>query len=240
MAKSIDLFAALRRTGGRYSKKLGRSVGNKAVIEFTPPDLHFHHDEAALAQGAAAAITEIIKSNMLAGKAPDGSPLPAVSAATVKRREYRDKQAANGGKPTAMKNEKKIARGLRSWQRRFRSAQLGEFTPLAHGNDRFGLESGLLAASPRAVPGPAGTWHVFFANNRGLIDVKGSSAMERVFSRITIWSDQANRQPAMQKSLQRLADGLIAVRALKILAEASRAAGTIGAISDQAADAADE
>ena len=87
-ATEIDLTAGLQvkrsRTGDR----------NKFMIEIDAPSLKLNLDEQAIAAPFARALAVEMKAALLAGLRMDGSSMPAPHAATVKRREYRDKQAA--------------------------------------------------------------------------------------------------------------------------------------------------
>lgn len=196
------------------------------TIEFTAPDLSFAVDERKVAQLACEAITETVRENLQAGLAPDGSPMPDASLATVIRREYRTEQQARGKQPSPRYKDPKFrARAVKNWNRRFIAARLGEFYPAARAGRTVGTESGMLAASPKAVPSVDGNgWTMWFAATRARTDSKGSSAVQRVFGPRPIWSEAAMRQPRIQEALRQVAGGLVASRTQKLLNELVRTA----------------
>jgi hypothetical protein len=236
--EAISLFGKLaEREGFRDGK--GRIIKGRFTLEFSAPDLVFNADENQIAGVAATAIADTIKTNMLAGMTPSGAPLPAASAATVRRREYRDKQASNNGNVSSRYRNKRFrTRAYRTYRRRFKFAG-GEFSPAKYDNTLIGRESGLLASSAKAVP-EGGRWVVFFAANRGNVDRTGKSAVHRVFSRIQMWSDDAWRQPRIQRALNDMKRSLITVRGAKLgsqLMETMRRLQSIGQAAQDTANA---
>lgn len=218
MAEAISLFAALKQRQVSVGQR-----GARMTIEFTAPDISFQADEHRIAQLACEAIAQTVRENLQTGRAPDGTPMPAAALATVIRREYRADQLARGGQPSdRYKDPKFRSRAVKAWKRRFIAAQLGEFQPKS-GARTFGSDSGMLAASPRAVPSADGNgWTCWFAAARSKPDKKGRSAVERVFTRIPVWSKAAMEQPKIQEALRNVAQGLLVNRAGKLLGELMR------------------
>lgn len=205
----IDIFAGLRQTKAGFLR--GTEVArDKTSIEFTVPDISFSIDEDAIVARIADACAEAMRSNMLAGLTPSGTLLPGVKASTIRRRAFREKQAARDGQvaPRLQNKRGKAPRSkfYRSAQRRFftrfkfkgrtvKSKDLfgntrkrtvgssGTFKP----NDpslprnKRGVESGLMAASFAGAPAGKGKYRIYVANNRSLADRNGESAMSRVF-----------------------------------------------------------
>jgi hypothetical protein len=221
----IDLFAGL--------KVANRGTRNaRMTIEFVAPDMQFSADERAQAGEVATAIADTIKSNLLTGKAPDGSPLPASAAGTRERREARLEQAARGGAPAARYRDATfIAKAKRNWAKRFKAAQSGIQAPQQ--STVFGIESGLLARSVAAAPSKAGGgWTVFFAVVRAKLDRTGASAVLRVFKRIPVWGPNAMAQAKVQAALAGVRDALFSSRAERLLRELQRTAQLTQALAE--------
>jgi hypothetical protein len=234
----IDLFGGLkidkqeRRVAQRTDLLTGKAVGGRkgsarVVFEFSAPDLVWNADEKLIAAEVATAIGETIRDNMLAGNQGDGSPLPAASSKTLERRQYRLEQAARGGAPSMRYANrqalKKRQAAHRNWDRRFKAARLGAFTPMP-GETRFGLESGMLARSIVAAPTAGGAWQVYFAQARAKLDRTGSSAALRVFKRMRPWSEAMFRQPRLQEALRRCQANLLGSRARLLFQQLQRTA----------------
>lgn len=214
----IDLFGGLEvANSGTRSARM--------VIEFTAPDLQFSFDERQHTAGVATAIADTIRGNLLSGRAPDGSPLPAASPGTLERREARLEQAARGGAVSPRYRDSQfIARGRRNWAKRFKAARLGMQSP-EHGARLFGVESGLLARSVAAAPSKRGNgWTVFFAVLRAKLDRTGASAVLRVFKRIPVWGPAAMADQRVQGALREAAWTLLVSRAMRLLNELQRTA----------------
>lgn len=229
MSEPIDLFGGLQ-----VEKKTSRSGQTTArvTVEFTAPTLVWHADENAIAAQVAGAIAAQIRDNLLAGRAPDGSALPAPAAGTLDRREFRLAQEQRGGEVAARIDDPSArARGRRSWRRRFKAARLGMQHPQA-GARSFGVESGLLARSVAAVA-KDGVWQVFFAAIRAKLDRSGQNAVLRVFKRIGIWNAQAMQQPKIQEALRAVQKKLLSSRAAEALALATEAVENVLAISEE-------
>src|SRR5688572_8256553 len=94
-------LASLAKVGERAASEAGASFGlggaAKFGLEIKVPDLAFRRDELQAVAIVGKAIEDTLRHNLSHGLQPDGSPMPAVSAATVQRREYRRKQIARGG-----------------------------------------------------------------------------------------------------------------------------------------------
>jgi len=232
----IDVFGKLREVGQ------SRTGGTKWGIEITSvPDLVFNDGdkgEAAVAQKYALAIAATLKANLTTGRQPDGSPMPQVSPATVERRERHVAQAARGGKrdPRYRSNTpQRAARARiasRNWRRQFTASKLGKFTP--KGGSTWGMESGMLAASPAVAHEGGGVFRVFFADARGLLLTRGKTAVQRVFARIDVWNQRAMAQPriadagrAALKSLITTRAGALASSALGLVLEVAELAETV-------------
>jgi len=220
MAEPIDLFAALRVKETRHGGSGRRRAADRMTIEIKAPALVFHADESAISGTLALAIEKQIRENLLSGQDPSGNPLPSPAAATLERREYREKQAQRGGEITdRIKDPKDRADGRKNWRRRFVAPRLGAFVP-GQGvpRNRFGVESGMLAHSIKAAPEGDG-YKVFFAGPRGNIDRSGANAVVRVFGRLRPWTSLAMKQPEIRAALRQTADSLVAQRGKKLLTE---------------------
>lgn len=79
-------------TAGLATKRARTGDRNKFYLEIEAKPLVLNLDEQEIARPFALALAAEMKRALLAGVKMDGSPMPAPSAATVKRREYRDKQ----------------------------------------------------------------------------------------------------------------------------------------------------
>jgi hypothetical protein len=91
MSKIISLTGALKQ-------RLLKSGQTRAFVEIKADECNFVNDPDGMARVVAEAIRASIADSIKAGLAPDGSPLPMVSPATVERREYRDRQFSVGGR----------------------------------------------------------------------------------------------------------------------------------------------
>lgn len=207
----IDLFADLKKISANK-----RGTREKIVLDIKAPSFKIDADERALAKLAADAIAQTITSNMLAGKAPDGSPLPSASAATIERRAYRKAQDARGGKPADRYKKGTHRNARKNHRKRFRAPRLGQFHPGDGVIGKVGVESTMLARSVVAIVTSSG-FRVFFANPRAIVDASGNSPAARVFKRIGIWSQKAQMQPAIQGALQGVAKALASGRRMKAL-----------------------
>ena len=228
MTRTFDLFASLRKVGGK------RTTRGKFTLEIRAPQLVLQVDERAIAQTAAQAITEVIKTNLLGGKTPDGEPLPAVAAATRERRRHRANQAARGGAPHPKYAPKAFPRAQANHTKRFKAPKLGEFDPSTHGQRGLvGLESGLLASSVVAAPDPPG-WRVFFANPRALVDKAGTSPVERVFRRLgKVWSQAGMRNPKIQAAMRQVAKAIVDHRQRKLFNELLKFGRSVSGLAEQ-------
>lgn len=233
MTAPIDLFGGLKVD--KRTNSAGRTVGARMVVDFTAPEFFFHADDKAIATEVAEAIAETIGGNLVQGKAPDGTPLPMASEATLERRRYRIDQDIRGGQLNERITDRRArVRGVRGWARRFRAAKLGDQHPVA-GATLFGSESGLLARSVVAVVEGAG-FRVFFAALRAKLDRTGENAVLRVFRRIDIWNRQAMTQPRVQEALRNVQKNLWAKSAAAALAQARTAASNLMAFSEDLED----
>jgi len=235
--KPIELFAALR-TKSTVGASGRRKAADRLMIEFEAPEIYFSADEAAIAGILATRLTEMARQNMALGRMPfTGAPLPAADSATLERRQYREKQASRGGEITPrIKDPKSRADGQKNWRRRFTAPRLGAFTP-GQGvpTGLFGIESGMLAKSLKAVASAAGTWQVFVAGPRGNLDRSGTSAMGRV-RRIFEVTQQAMAQPQVQQALRQVAQGLLVKRGQKLLGEAFRTMSLLRGLAEETSD----
>jgi hypothetical protein len=229
MTAPIDLFGGLNIE--KKTSKSGKETA-RVTVEFTAPTLFWHADENAIAADVAGAIAAQIRDNLLAGRAPDGSPLPEPAAATLERREFRLAQEQRGGEVAARIDDPSArARGRRSWRQRFKAARLGMQHPRS-GARFFGVESTLLARSVAAVA-KDGVWQVFFAAIRAKLDRSGQNAVLRVFKRIGIWNAQAMSQPKVQEALRAVSKKLLSARAAEALALAAEAVENVMALGEE-------
>lgn len=232
MSAPIDIFGGLNID--RKTSNSGKTTA-RVTVEFTAPTLFWHADENAIAADVAGAIAAQIRDNLLAGRAPDGSPLPEPAAGTLERREFRLAQEQRGGDVTPrITDATQRGRGRRSWRQRFKAARLGMQHPMA-GARFFGVESGLLARSVAAVA-KDGVWQVFFAAIRAKLDRTGQNAVLRVFKRVSIWNAQAMSQPKVQEALRAVSKKLLSSRAGEALALAREAIANVMELSEELED----
>jgi hypothetical protein len=255
MSQPIELFGQLatkRVTWRHRGATLTSASANKAFVEITTPSVQLQLDEEVLAGKVAAWVQATIRDHLLAGKAPDGTPLPAASPATVARRRYRDVQFGGARQTKIRKLSEKHGGGTsvrESWRKhdkgsmaaqavtglrlRYQAARLGTFDPRTFSNDLFGLESGMLARSVFCKSKAPG-WAVYFADNRTRIDSKGGSAVARVFSRVGLWSAEAMRQPEIQALMQTLITDVAYHRGAHALQELATVLRELKALEAQA------
>jgi hypothetical protein len=228
----IDLFGGLQ-----VERKETSSGGTRArvTVEFTAPTLVWHADEKAIAGEVARAIEETIRANLLAGRAPDGSPLPAADSDTLDRRQYRVEQAARGGEAAARITDSRArSSAKRNWTKRFKAPKLGHAQPIP-GAHLFGVESSLLARSVVAVA-EGGVWRVFFTAIRARLDRTGQNAVLRVFKRVSIWNAAAMSQPRVQQALRNVQKNLLAASAAKALAAAAETLRNLSSLQEELED----
>lgn len=159
-------------------------------IEWSVPKLEISLETGPLAEELAKAVAATVSSNLLAGKRPDGKPLPPVAAGTAERRRYRAAQAARGGEASArVTDPAKRARVKANWQRRMGGAG----APRNVG--QTGLETGKLARSIQASRGADG-WVISVAGERG---ARGAAA--RVFAKLGGLGAGVMLQPRVQTAL---------------------------------------
>lgn len=214
----IELFGALKAKGSKPGPQGGRAPSHS--IEFTiSKDLTFDGSDEGLrrlGEQVAGAIRDTMRANMLAGKAPDGEPLPEAAEATIERRaryarEFGVKSALVKGweevKRAVGKEGKAIAKGeltahkTANVMRRYVAPKLGQHVPGSGSSTLFGFDSGMLARSVYVIFA-RGAWWVKFATPRSNIDATGGSAVSRVFSRLRMWSDQGQGDPRVQNALR--------------------------------------
>jgi hypothetical protein len=178
-----------------------------------------------------------LRRRMMSGLTPSGNPAPAVSEATLKRREYREKQAQRGGRvadrydnpeqdfpDSAMQLRKRQYNGrvrgnINGWHVRGKNMPSG----------RFGLETGLLARSVAfGKDRVSGKYCIFFANNRAIIGKDGSSAAKRVFQRPGMQLGPGIfTSAAMQPIIKRATRALFARQARRLGKELRRTAESL-------------
>ena len=203
MAKPIDLFGKFRKAS-RSSKK-----GGPMGLQFKIPNVFISVDEKKIAEGVTDALLDTIQANMLAGKRPDGRPLPAAHPNTVKRRQARVKQAQRGGGPPPRYGKDFSRDAKRAFKKRFppKSQPTG-----THGANRWaGIESGLLATSLR-VRQFGGGWMITVSRKRA-----STIILARVFKKIGLLSKETLRQPKMQQALKRVLTGVVSNNKRKLL-----------------------
>ena len=214
--REIDIFAGLRtRAVGANARQRLLGVGsgkNKVTIEFTAPSLTLHVDDDAVLKDLAETCATVMRDNMLAGKTPSGTDLPASKPGTIKRRKYRELQAKRDGdvapryKRDGKQGKKFYRNAKRSYFSRYKT-RAGTFTPgrgVIHG--RFGVESGLLAKTLVGIKSGPGKFSVVAANARSIADRTGQAALTRVFGPggISVWSQYAMKDGRIQDSLKRV------------------------------------
>lgn len=256
----IDILAALRAKGMRQDPSK-----SKSFISWSAPSVFFAADEGKLAEDAAKTISHLISTSLLAGQSPDGTALPPLSPATIRRREYRDAQWArtgavwskdakgrtrarwteNGQAEMSWAKQKRAHRRAGRLRRRYKTSRLGLFDPTTMDNTTRGVESGMLAKSVFAKPSRYGTWSVYFADNRARIDRSGKSAVDRVLgTRVESLASAVQNSPEMQRQLQIFAQSLVTHRraqaAGRLLREARRTVGIGKQIVEQAEQLAEE
>ena len=238
MANTIDIFADLRKVKRKLRKvgKSGRTHTRGAFqIDIRLPELKLTFDDKEAAQSYTSAILSTIKGNWRKGKQPDGKPLPSISGASVQRRQYREAQAHRSGEASdKIKDSKARSRSLKSWDRRYKTSRLGHYGDKIPENSSkriFGYESGLLIESLVAFP-KGDVFSIFAAKNRAAADKKGTSALERVFKRVPIWSKSANNQAHVQEALQDTIRMTIKSKANRAVKEALRTLRRLKSLGD--------
>lgn len=226
MAGIVEIFGVLRKKQAVRSKTTGGLAGARMTIVFTVPDIRVDTRESKIAQTVARAVEKQIKANMLNGLSPSGFPMPPVAAATVRRRRYRYAQGQRGGLTDHFRKKSENNRALKNFSRRFDAKLLGRFLPgVGVRQGLFGLESGMLAKSVRAVP-EGTTWRVYFAGPRGNLDRSGTSAVNRVFRNVQPWSQAAMQQGIIQDGLKQAVQERLIVNGRLILTQAKRVVST--------------
>lgn len=167
----IDVFGGLRIKRARGGKSA------KVSVEFKAPSLVFEPHEKHIAKTLALAMAKKFREYMLDGRWLDGRPLPAVSAATVKRREYRLLQVERGGAPLVSSRNviRRDTRQRKRLDRRYATKKIGTTYPTRElsGKGVLGLESGTMA-NFSVAPGAQG-FSLFVPDIRGKIDKRGVS-----------------------------------------------------------------
>lgn len=224
MSEDFRLFGELQR---RAAQGRGKA---KMYLEFTTPDLAIQMDEKEIGAEFAKLLETTISQRLLDGKQPDGSPMPGLATATVRRRAYRASQGDRGGAAHGrFKDSAFRSTVARNYRKRFSASKLGYFKP--GGYHTFGLESGMLAKSVKAVF-EGGHWAIYFAAARGNIE-RGGSAVQRVFSRVKVWSQAAMQQQDIQEGLRAIARGLLAMRAKKLAGALAETLRNVDDIAEQ-------
>lgn len=228
--KVIDIFGVLRKKAGkaRITQAHGGEIKARMTVVFSVPDLKIDVTESKIAATVARAVETQMRTNMLNGLSPSGLPMPAISAGTVERRRYREWQGARGGQTDHFKKQKKNDRAAVNFKRRFDAKVLGRFVPgVGVTRGLFGVESGMLAKSIKAVP-EGQTWRVYFAGPRGNIDKWGTSAVNRVFKNVSIWSQTAMNQSIVQQGLKQALNERLLHQGRRALTEIRQVVGDIG------------
>jgi len=238
--KPIDLFAALSVKETRSWKSGRRKAADRVVIDVKAPELVFNVDEQKIASQIVGAMETLIRDQMMRGLAPSGEPLPAASQATMERRAYREAQGARGGQPSERYKDPDFrSRAVRNYRRRFKAPGAGFFAPgqmVPRG--KFGIESGMLAMTAKAVPEGKGKgqgesrWRLFFAAARGNIDGKGGSAVMRVFNRIGLDLSAWARTPQIQAVLRNIQKNIFQHRLGRLLSEVTQAAESVTSLAE--------
>ena len=234
----IDIFAAMRNYKPKNSKN-GKRYLSRATVQFTVPEIYFDLNSRKAARGFAEMLAARAKFLLQNGQTLSGAPMPNAAPATIERRRYREQQAARGGfAHPRYRDDRFRARAIRRYRERFVAPRLGQFTPRA--GNLFGTESGMLAASPAVKAETHGRFVMFFATSRAVTDRKGtSSAVQRVFSRVGIWSEAAMREPGIQDGLRQLMRSLVVHRFGRIANELIRIAQNVNTTLDKVEDIAD-
>ena len=158
----------------------------RGVAGATVPSATIVVDPTQLKQQIALAVAAQVRENLARGLAPDGVPLPALSPATIRRRQYRAEQAARGGAPDERFTDEAFrARAEANYRERFPPGKAPA------GGVRPGVESGTLLSGIKAEGGAV------TAPARGHLRTLG------------LWSAAAQRQPQFRRRLQAIARSLI-------------------------------
>jgi hypothetical protein len=236
----IPLFSELTHKGAftTGSGQVRTAGGSKMTVTFTAPDIAFTMDDRQAAASYAAVIEKVVGENLRAAKDFNGNPLPASAPATLERRADRLAQAQRGGRPHERFTDPKfVAKVGRNFLKRFTAPKLGHMPPLA-GMRTFGLESGMLALSPKVVA-EAGKFVMYFAGPRANTRDGKGTAVSRVFQRIGLFTAEGLKQPGIQEGLVQLKKDLFQsrlMRAGKLLSQLARNAQDLVQRAEEAAE----
>lgn len=206
MGKPISLVAGFKDVS--RTLKSGR-VSKQAAIQIeTEGDAWFDPDCKTATAAIAEAIKTTLREALLRGERPDGGAMPLITESTKEQRESLERTFAEG-------------RATRRQQAEFKS-RLGTFTPKSGGPR--GVLSGLLANSFSVQRNRDGKgFTVYVAAKRGKPDPGDTtSALERVYGGVPIWSQAAMERPAIRAALSKGSESLI-VRDLQLLAAGLKA-----------------
>jgi len=199
-AKTVDLFAGLRKVKSSATTRGSSIAVNKMTIEFSGPPANVVIDPDATAETVALAIVQHVKGSLLAGRMPDGSQVPPHAPGTVERRKDRLAQARRGGAPAKRYKDRQFrANARKRFAGRFNAQRAGRFMPTGL-LPTWGVESGMLVHTLVAERLKSGGVRIFTANARGVADRSGRAAMSRVFGRMGFLS--AVRSPMAREALK--------------------------------------
>lgn len=209
-------------------KKVGK--GGKTAISIETEDLFFDPDDKILAKALAAVMVAQLRDNLLMGMAPDFTPLPGISAGTVKARQDDQDMSSRGGQASDRYVDNAFRANARNnFERDYTAQRLGRFHPKTGGPR--GVVSGMLAASFAARPGKDGkSMLVYVAAKRGAPRPAGisgrkaemQSSLESVYGSIPLWSPAANETPGVKKAMLAAAKSIFGkdIKGLRQLAKA--------------------
>lgn len=230
----IDILAGFKTKENKFTGK------QKVYMEIVAPQLLIDPEalKGQLTEAVGTAIQNAIKTNLLAGLYPDGTPLPPLAPSTIERRQYRDEQYGRTNIETSRGKKSQLRFHYREdeshprtqrgdaykragrLRRRFHARRLGIWDPRSHPNALPGCESGLLANSVIAKPSRSGGWAVYFTDIRTDRDRSGRSAVERVLGRGHQWAPALMKRPDIQHMLKYILDRALTRKIAKAWAEA--------------------
>jgi len=239
MAKTISLMAGF--------KDLGKNGVTKGAIRVQCEDLIFDPNDRAAAQLAADALLDVIKSNLIEGKAPDGQALPGLSPHTIARREVEAAQGSRSGEASERYKDPAFrAQVAKNYRKDYAAPRgtPGSFTPVSE--HPRGEVSGLLidsmsargdrngkgVAAKRGRPRPSQTGR----------KPEAQSALESVLAGAPLVTPTVMKAPKIRKALGEILSGIIGKPAdirrnlIKLLKQMKHSAEELQGLADEVDD----
>lgn len=239
-AKPISLLAGLKDLSPK------NKPGTKIGITVESEDILFDPANKELARAVAQTVAEQLRENLEKGLGPGGEVLPALTAATNKRRNNEVRQGSRGGSADPMFVDSEFRHRVQNnYVRDYTAPRLGQFTPKPGGPR--GILSGMLAKSFAARPNKDGKGvTVYVAAKRGrprpgtVRPAERLSALEVVYGQVPMWTEPAMRTPKIKAAMQKAVQSMIAKTPEELRAnwtalarEFREAAGALQSIADE-------